>query len=94
MIKNVNSYDDKIIHNTDFVKYVSVEPLFRIKTDDKYFKPTFKANFAGFSILQFWPKLKPNMVDSNNDKVALKDIDFENVMRKYLTMNGIAEDEF
>ena len=38
-------------------------------------------------------KIVSNMVDSNNDKVALKDIDFESVMRKYLTMNGMTEDD-
>lgn len=47
IIKNVNSYDDKIIHNTDNVRYVAVEPLYRAGAgDNKYFKPTFKANFA------------------------------------------------
>ena len=42
---NVNSYDDSIVHNLDNVKYVEKERLFKFNTDNKFFKPKFKANF-------------------------------------------------
>ena len=48
-IKFVNSYDDSIIHNLDNVKYMEINNLenryFKFNTDNKFFKPTFRANY-------------------------------------------------
>ena len=45
----VNSYDDSIIHNLDNVKYSKINDLenryFKFNTDNKFFKPTFRANY-------------------------------------------------
>ena len=45
----VNSYDDSIIHNLDNVKYSKINNLenryFKFNTDNKFFKPTFRANY-------------------------------------------------
>ena len=40
-----SSYDESIAHNTDNVKYEQGERLFKFNTDNKYFKPKFKASF-------------------------------------------------
>lgn len=46
---SASSYDDSIVHNTENVKYSEVNfnknIYYKFDTDNKYFKPTFKANY-------------------------------------------------
>ena len=47
---SISSYDDSIVHNTENVKYSEVNfnknIYYKFDTDNKYFKPTFKANYV------------------------------------------------